>query len=131
MHDEARNKRCPCRKKSEATTYAECCEPYHRGLRRAPTAQALMRSRYAAHALSNAPYLRATWHPRTRPKDVAFVPGRSWLLLRILDDATEGDLATVTFEARSQVSGRTQILREISRFERLDGAWYYVEGLVS
>ena len=43
--------RCPCRKKSETTTYAECCELYHLGTVMPPTPQVLMRSRYAAFAL--------------------------------------------------------------------------------
>lgn len=52
--------RCPCRKKSETTTYAQCCQPYHLGLRRPATAEALMRSRYAAFALQVAAYLMTT-----------------------------------------------------------------------
>jgi uncharacterized protein YchJ len=34
---------CPCRKKSETKTYAECCQPYHGGGRAALTAETLMR----------------------------------------------------------------------------------------
>ena len=43
--------RCPCRKKPELTTYADCCEPYHRDMDVPPTAGSLMRSRYSAISL--------------------------------------------------------------------------------
>ena len=50
---------CPCGGPSLAT----CCGPYLAGEAIAPTAEALMRSRYTAYTQRNEPYLRATWHP--------------------------------------------------------------------
>jgi SEC-C motif domain protein len=38
--------------------------------------------------------------------------------------------ATVEFVARSKQAGRATRLHEISRFERLDGRWTYVDGIV-
>ena len=120
--------RCPCRKKSEATTYAECCEPFHRGSAVPPTAQALMRSRYSAFALLNAAYLLATWHPRTRPTRLDFTPGQQWVMLKLVSATTEGDHGTVEFVARSKVGGKLHELHEVSRFVRDGGRWYYVDG---
>ena len=37
---------CPC---GSGRPYEECCETYIEGRETAPTAEALMRSRYAAH----------------------------------------------------------------------------------
>ena len=39
---------CPC---GSGRPYEECCETYIEGRETAPTAEALMRSRYAAHTL--------------------------------------------------------------------------------
>ncbi|MGE0768502.1 MAG: YchJ family protein [Hyphomicrobiaceae bacterium] len=120
--------RCPCRKKSETTSYADCCEPYHAGLRPAPTAEALMRSRYAAFALKRVPYLLATWHPTTRPARIDLDDGDAWVQLRVLAATTDNDEATVEFIARSRSGGRVASLHEISRFVRENGAWLYVDG---
>lgn len=122
--------RCPCRKKSETRSYAECCEPFHAGTAAAPTAEALMRSRYAAFALGLADYLRATWHPATRPASLSLTTGEEWLLLRILEAKTDGDTAKVEFIARSRIDSRTHVLHETSRFVRENGKWFYADGVL-
>jgi SEC-C motif-containing protein len=110
---------------------AACCAPYIAGLAPAPTALALMRSRYTAHTLGSTRYLLDTWHPRTRPDAVAPDDGRRWLGLRIVattaggDDDSEG---SVEFVARFKVGGRARRLHEASRFVREDGRWLYVDG---
>ncbi len=48
---------CPC---GSNRIYQKCCEPYHRNKKYAPTAKALMRSRYSAYALREIDYLGAT-----------------------------------------------------------------------
>ena len=123
--------RCPCRKKSEVRSYDDCCQPHHVGAFAAPTAEALMRSRYTAFALRDAQYLRATWHRTTRPEPVDFAPGQHWLLLRVLATTTDDDRATVEFVARSRIDGKIHELHETSRFVREDGCWLYVDGVVA
>lgn len=123
--------RCPCRKKSETVTYADCCEPYHLGVRVPATAEALMRSRYAAFARRNAAYLATTWHSSTRPARIDFVPEQEWLALKVEAAVTEGDKATVAFSARSRIGGASHVLREVSRFVREGGRWLYVDGAVA
>lgn len=120
--------RCPCRKKSESITYADCCEPFHVGPRLPSTAEALMRSRYAAFALESAAYLSATWHASTRPRVIEFTPGQEWLALRVIATRTTGHKATVEFVARSRIGGDTHALHEVSRFVREHGQWFYVDG---
>ena len=56
--------RCPC---GTGETYGDCCGRYLADGRRAPTAEALMRSRYTGFATRAVHYLLATWHPSTRP----------------------------------------------------------------
>jgi SEC-C motif-containing protein len=122
--------RCPCRKKSETTGYAECCEPYHAGLRHAATAEALMRSRYAAFALNKSAYLLATWHPTTRPAHLPLDGSDEWVQLRVLAASTDGDTAVVEFIARSRHGGHIASLHEVSRFVREDGQWFYLDGTI-
>jgi SEC-C motif-containing protein len=95
-----------------------------------------MRSRYSAYALGLEAYLLATWHPRTRPESLglAQAPAPKWLALKIVrhEAATDGSSAIVEFIARFRVGGASaQKMREVSRFERSDGAWLYVDGDVS
>ena len=63
---------CPC---GSGEAYDACCGRFHRGAAEATTAEALMRSRYAAFARGEAGYLVRTWHPRTRPETVVLDPG--------------------------------------------------------
>ncbi len=123
--------RCPCRKRSETQTYAACCGAYHAGACIAPTAEALMRSRYAAFVRADAAYLLATWHPSTRPAHIDFTPGQEWLLLRVLATKSQGDRATVAFTARSRIAGAAHVLEETSRFVREGGRWLYIDGDVA
>lgn len=123
--------RCPCRKKSETTTYAACCEPLHAGVVSAPTAEALMRSRYAAFALQKAAYLLATWHPDTRPARIDFNPGEQWIRLQVVAATEDQDSATVEFIARSKLGGRSHVLHEVSRFNRVAGRWLYRDGVIT
>jgi len=126
----ARSMRCPCRKKADPTAYADCCQPFHLGLRQPPTAEALMRSRFSAFALQNAPYLLGSWHPSSRPARIAFTPGQQWLQLEVLASHERGDAATVEFIARSRQGGQRHELHEVSRFVRECGRWHYVDGLI-
>ena len=114
----------------------QCCGRYHAGVP-APTAEALMRSRYSAYVLERADYLRATWHPSTRPGAIDFADSPRWLGLTIQpalqkksDNATSesADSATVEFVARYRIGGRAHRLHELSRFVREDGRWFYVDG---
>lgn len=116
---------CPC---GEPKGYAECCGIYHAGTP-APTAEALMRSRYSAYALGLEAYILATWHTSTRPPDARPEQGIRWLGLSIKRHEATGDgRALVEFVARYKIGGRAQRLHEVSRFVRDDGRWYYVDG---
>lgn len=119
---------CPCQ---SGRPYADCCGPRHDGSRPAETAEALMRARYSAYARGDLAYVARTWAPRTRPDDLAPQPDLTWRRLEVLDvvdggpDATQG---RVTFAAHYRVGADRGTLREHSRFERVAGVWYYVDG---
>lgn len=121
---------CPC---ASGLAYAACCGRWHAGAA-APTAEALMRSRYSAFVLGLEPYLLASWHVSTRPAvlGLAGEGGTKWLGLEVRRASDEDDShATVEFVARYRVAGRGHRLHEVSRFVREDGRWFYVDGDVS
>ena len=123
---------CPC---GSGQAYPQCCGRWHAG-EPAPDAQALMRSRYSAYVLKLRDYLLATWHPATRPPadelGLDDAPGArtAWLGLELKSHGATGqDTAEVEFVARFRVGGgRAQRLVERSRFERIDGRWFYRDG---
>ncbi|MEV7423503.1 MULTISPECIES: YchJ family protein [unclassified Streptomyces] len=125
---------CPCGQSAphgRSAPYGECCGRFHTGSAAAPTPETLMRSRYSAFAVLDAPYLLRTWAPATRPARLELDPGTRWTGLEIVE-TTEGSAfhttGTVTFRARFREDGRDGELLERSRFERHEGAWVYVDG---
>lgn len=113
------------------TRYTGCCGRYIDLGEIAPTAEALMRSRYTAYTLGLEDYLLATWHYSTRPPslEIASEPRRKWLRLEVRRHEPAGpDNAVVEFVARYKVAGRAHRLHEISRFVREAGLWCYVDG---
>lgn len=129
--------RCPC---LSGETYGACCGRYHRGLLAggadsvtATTAEALMRSRYAAFAVGDADYLLATWHPSTRPADLDLDDDVTWRRLDVVATSAGGPLdrtGVVEFVAhyRSDETRERASLHEISSFVREGGRWYYLDG---
>jgi len=118
---------CPC---GSGKPYATCCGPLHAGDKPAPSAEALMRSRYAAYVLKLEDYLLATWHASTRPSELDLAADDSkWLGLEVRAHQQQDEThATVDFVARYRIAGRGHRLHELSRFVREDGRWYYVDG---
>lgn len=90
-----------------------------------------MRSRYSAFALREETYLRASWHPKTRPSKVRLDPAQKWIGLSIKSTEQGGaadETGSVEFVARFKVDGKGHRLHEKSRFEQIAGQWYYLEG---
>ena len=123
---------CPC---DSGLPFAACCAPFLSGESAAPSAEALMRSRYSAYTRRDAVYLLHTWHPSTRPDSLELEgDGLRWLGLKILKRADGGvndSNGTVEFVARYKVGGKAGRMHEISRFVREEGKWYYLDGEVS
>ena len=119
---------CPCGSKLE---YVRCCGRFLIQEEFPQTAAQLMRSRYCAFVRGDEPYLLATWHPDTRPSRVRLDRQERWLGLSIRATVSGGadDMTgTVEFVARFKIAGKGHRLHEISRFERIDGRWYYRDG---
>ncbi len=126
---------CPCGrthaagKAAQPLSFGACCAPVLANPSSAADAQALMRSRYTAFALGRADHLLATWHPSTRPAELALDGDVKWLGLEVRHHrALDADHAEVEFVARSRWAGRGQRLHEVSRFVRELGQWFYLDG---
>lgn len=118
---------CPC---CSGLAYAVCCGPWHRG-GNAPTAEALMRSRYAAFVHKDAAYLSRTCHPTLRGgmnlRDLRASFALTWTSLEILATRSGGpadDEGMVHFRANFQGGSH----EERSRFVRRQGEWLYRDG---
>ncbi len=125
---------CPC---GSLKVFTDCCERYIVGGVAAPTAEALMRSRYTAYTLKQEDYLLATWHDSTRPDQLGLADELSgemptkWLRLEVMSfELQDSTHATVEFEARYKVNGRAHRLHELSRFACENGKWFYVDGII-
>lgn len=124
---------CPCESRK---TYGACCQICHQG--KAPTALALMRSRYSAYALGLVDYIIRTTHPLNREaakslderkKEIEqFCKTTVFKGLKILD-VQEGDTkSTVTFTAFMSQAGKDFSFTEKSTFEKVLGNWLYLSG---
>jgi SEC-C motif domain protein len=116
---------CPC---GLGDDYEACCGRLHAGSP-APTAEALMRSRYSAFAVGDAGYLLRTWHPSSRPGELELDPGLEWKRLAVLGTEDGGlfdATGTVTFRAVYSQGGRRGVMTETSRFVRQDKRWTYL-----
>lgn len=119
---------CPC---GSTKKYTDCCARYVEGNETAPTAEALMRSRYTAYTMQREDYLLATWYDATRPSQLGLAeeaPAK-WIGLEVKRyEPQDAEHAIVEFVARYKVQGRAHRLHEVSRFVREDGKWFYVDG---
>jgi SEC-C motif domain protein len=132
---------CPC---GSAIPTPQCCERYISGSAIAPTAEALMRSRYTAYSQGNVDYLIATLHPQSRQPDdrptlIQSVQAMRWVGLKIVKTQrgqAQDKRGTVEFVAfykpaeknDLQNVGMTHQLHERSRFVKESGQWFYVDG---
>ncbi|WP_396140945.1 YchJ family protein [Flavobacterium sp.] len=113
-----------------SVSFENCCEPYIKGSKYAPTAETLMRSRYSAFATGAADYLVNTKHSSKRKlhnksEILAWSQSNQWLRLEILA-VTE---TTVTFNAYYLDENlKAQIHYEHSTFKLENGKWFYVDG---
>ncbi len=112
------------------------CLPVIKGQKPAETAEALMRSRYAAYVLGEIDYVLAT-HTEDAAKDVdrqsteAWSKNSEWQGLEVV--ATEAgspndQRGTVEFIARYKVKGMNVQHHERAEFEKVNGKWLYKEG---
>ncbi|MDQ2994588.1 MAG: YchJ family protein [Pseudomonadota bacterium] len=120
---------CPC---GSQKTYRLCCADFHDGTRLPQTAEKLMRSRYSAFAIGNLTYLQQTMAGRAKEHAPENLDDTVWLGLDVQQsyaDKSNPNRAFVEFRALYNHEGKVGILYELSEFMRIDGHWYYVDGI--
>ncbi len=124
---------CPC---ASGEAFARCCGAFIEAGQFAPSAQALMRSRYSAFARHYPQYLLDTLHASKREGETLQALRDScaqtdWCGLRILDTrrGLPGDAdGEVEFVAFYRLADDIAQLHERSRFCFEEGRWYYLDG---
>jgi SEC-C motif-containing protein len=111
-------------------SFGDCCNLYISGIRTAPTAESLMRSRYSAYAVHNAGYLWETTAPKTRKHHnksamLEWAKANHWVRLEIINAAeTIVEFKAYFLDSRLQA----QVHHEKSVFVNEGGKWYYLDG---
>jgi SEC-C motif-containing protein len=125
---------CPC---GTGKPYNRCCEPLIRGEQKPQTPEALMRARYSAHVKTEVDFVVESTHPDKREGLLAegirrWSEGLNWHGLEILDSTggTDGDnTGAVEFIAHYTEKTISKKHHELAEFERVDGNWYFADGL--
>lgn len=125
--------KCPC---GLIADHADCCQVYHAGVP-APTAEALMRSRYVAFWAGNVDYIIATTVPaQQRLLDKlalqAWADSTNWVGLDIKSHTTIGKRhAQVRFCAfYADEQGKQHRHDELSAFVKVGERWYFLDPTV-
>ena len=110
--------------------FQDCCEPYINQIQKAPTAEALMRSRYSAYVIHNADYLLATTHFKERKYQskieiLNWAIANQWQRLEVID-ATKNTVEFKAYYVDAQL--QEQIHHEFSNFIFEGDHWFYVDG---
>lgn len=124
---------CPCGSQNE---YATCCEPFIKGTSLPPTAEALMRSRYTAHAKGEVDYIVKTVHPDRRDQHDAnaireWSQSSDWQKLEIIATdcgRAEDEIGTVEFTASYRDAKGPRTHHEIAKFRKVEGRWFFHDG---
>jgi SEC-C motif domain protein len=119
--------------------FEDCCQPFISGIAKPSTAEALMRSRYSAHATGAVEYILRTTHPSTRRFNNAesienWARSSVWQKLEIVS-ISKGDVkdkqGTVEFKAYFlDENSQPQIHHENSNFAKELGKWFFVDGKI-
>jgi len=123
---------CPC---GSQKPYDECCGRYIEGGANAPTAEALMRSRFTAYVRGDLDYLVDTdFH------EVDVEATKAWMqsarftkleILKVIKGKALDKKGRVEFKAHYTEEGEERVHHELSDFEKYKGKWYYSGGLAA
>ncbi len=123
-----RGQPCPC---GSGQLFEACCEPILSGLKKAPTAEKLMRARFVAHVAHDFKFLHDSYLPDSGKPYVAEEgePAIVWTRLDMHGEETNiggnPDKSYVDFSAYGTEEGIEKVLHEKSEFLRVNGQWFY------
>lgn len=125
---------CPC---DSHLPYSECCQNWHQG-KPAPSALALMRSRYSAYVLGEVEYIIATTVPAqqhllNREAIDGWSKNTHWKGLKILRVMPKIGThhAQVEFQAEFEEKGQHYQHHELSGFVFIQQQWFFIDPTVA
>jgi len=127
------NEPCPC---GSGLDYAACCGPIIAGKTKAPTAEALMRSRYSAYVKGDIDYILRSC---TQNNDVDRESTENWSrkadwkglrILRVEKGGVTDTEGVVEFAADYTMDGLKDVHHETARFIKKEDDWLYDSGEV-
>ncbi len=119
-------------------SYSDCCELYITGQQKAPSPQALMRSRYSAYCNHNWQYILTTYGEIQR-RSLSVIDlqesanNTHWLRLEIINSSpysNAGNNNSVEFKAYYWFNQKPHLLHETSQFEYQNNNWCYTTGTI-
>lgn len=124
---------CPC---GSEKTYSDCCQPLIDGKQNAPSAEALMRSRYSAYVTEKIDYIYDTLHPNkrqdfNRQESNEWATQSTWVSLEIVRTEKGGpDDQTGVVEFIAQFRKNDKLVRhhEVAEFVKETDRWFFVDG---
>ena len=130
---------CPCRiLDTKKATLEECCGPFLKGSKKAPTAVAMMRSRYSAYVVKNIDYIDATQineknETFNKEEALKWAESSEWMGLevkRTQKGEANDDTGVVEFIAhyKDKASGTELRHHETSLFKKENDGWKFKEG---
>ncbi|MCA9470999.1 MAG: YchJ family protein [Nitrospirales bacterium] len=125
---------CPCQ---SGKPFNECCEPIIDGLKKAETAEQLMRARYSAYTQINMGFIEATHDPETKSgidmkASQEWAESTKWTGLEILDTQdgqAHDETGTVLFTATYETDEGPQQHHELSQFTKRQGTWFFTDAV--
>lgn len=127
--------KCFCSSQKE---FSECCEPFIKRKAFPKRAEELMRSRYSAYVVVDIDYLIDTTILENRNLYNSdgikeWATNSNWQKLEIVNTIKGGEFdedGVVEFRAYYLEANNQKIHHEISNFKKINGVWYYVDGIV-
>ena len=124
---------CPC---GSGQRYRNCCAPFISGQLIPETPEQLMRSRYTAYTQANVDYIAATMKGPAaegydKPSARQWAKSLQWVCLKVLmaAEVPNEDVGFFEFIAVFRYRGAAEKMQERSEFRRINGQWYYWDGL--
>lgn len=127
---------CPC---GSGKNYSDCCEPIIKGTKKAITAEELMRARYTSYEKQEIDFIINSCEKGEKLAEIDrkatedWSKKSTWHGLKILSTEKGGegdDEGIVEFEATYTQKEIRDIHHEIAGFKKIDGEWFYSEGLM-
>jgi SEC-C motif-containing protein len=130
LEKELKMENCPC---GSGIDYNECCKPLIHDDKPAPTAEALLRSRYTAYTEADVDYIINTTHPDYRaqidPNSTRdWAENSQWHQLEILNSmagTVEDEAGEIEFIATYTQEGVSNKHHEKAQFRKTDGKWFF------